>query len=119
MKELLGLEVKLLSNGDITIIDSPENHARDCFGPYYGTEREITGIITEAEPVVEISKEWLDKTLSGEWPLNTPIQYEIKIKIGVSMNKPNRHDIYTGHWSLLPSHINYLLNKNKGAGLSC
>lgn len=102
MKELIGLNVRLITNGDITILDLPESHEKECFGPTYGSQHTATGVIVEAEPKVEISHEWLEKSLKGT---HEPIQYEIRIHIKVSLFGR----IY--RWTLLPKTINYLLNR--------
>lgn len=102
MKNLIGLNVQLITNGDITILDLPESHEKECFGPTHGSQHTATGVIVEAEPVVEISHEWLENSLNG---INEPIQYEIRIHIKVSLFGK----IY--RWTLLPETVNYLLNR--------
>jgi len=101
MKNLIGLNVQLITNGDITILDLPESHAKECFGPTYGSQHTATGVIVEAEPTVDISREWLEKPFNE----HEPIQYEVRIHIKVSLFGK----IY--RWTLLPETINYLLNR--------
>lgn len=44
---LIGLKVRLYSNGDISVLDCPKASMRDCFGPKYGSESLVFGKIVD------------------------------------------------------------------------
>ena len=88
---LIGLKVRLFTNGDITVLDIPGRDIRDNFGPTYGSQCKVYGKIVDFNIDFEHIEE-IDVTTV------TVIRRGIRVRIWIEYNDYGKLGLHTSGW---------------------